>query len=98
MLSSTFSGELAICRSGALTYEQDNLYVDTCLCSDTRMWETAIADKCYRSDGNLIIVEEYTSKDSAEKGHKKWLKLMTKNPPKELVDVHIDVTYERKEV
>lgn len=60
--------------------------VDTCYANDTEMFETGISYKKI-NDGNWVVVEEYSTKEEAKKGHEKWVKKMKKNP-KSLYDVH----------
>jgi hypothetical protein len=52
-------------------------------------YETAILDERY-SD-SFIVVETYTNKEDAKKGHEKWIEIM-KNPPETLTDVGGGIT------
>ena len=50
--------------------------VSTCQMFDTdNPYETAIKHPHY-NDGNIIIVEEYATREQAERGHQKWLAIM----------------------
>jgi hypothetical protein len=62
--------------------------IDTCDVSDSdKPYETGVAHPSYNG-GQIIVVELYDTKESALKGHNKWVKKMTsKNLPKELIDV-----------
>lgn len=59
--------------------------IDTCVAGDTDQWETGIA----QHKGNWVIVEQYEDRDKAQKGHKKWIKTLTKNPDIELEDINL---------
>ena len=64
-------------RKDVLNDKFDGVIVDTC-CSPDCGWETGIANKT--SDGHFIIAEEYPNREKAVEGHKKWTKIMKKNP------------------
>jgi len=68
--------------------EKTGLTVDTCTVPDTdHPFETGIKHPNY-NDGNWVIVEEYDSKEEAQKGHDKWVKTMTAETlPSEIKDV-----------
>ena len=70
------------------TYEKEDLFVDTCSITDSdKPYETAIACPQY-NDAKLIIVELYDTKEEAQKGHNKWVKIMTaKKLPETIKDV-----------
>jgi hypothetical protein len=77
------------------TYEQrkvdhtevDALTIDTCAVNDSRQpYETAVSHPEY-DHGSWIIVEMYSDKDSAQKGHLRWVEKMTTDLPDQLVDV-----------
>lgn len=71
--------------------------IDTCYANDTSYYETGIEDSRYADV--WIIVEEYETKEESIKGHKKWVKRMnSKNPPKELEDVHGSGVYSIKKL
>jgi len=58
-------------------YENGEITVDTCAVTDsTKPFETGIQHPSY-NDGEWIIVEEYDTKEQAERGHKKWVKILT---------------------
>ncbi len=69
----------------ALRNEIGDITVDTCLATDTGLWETGI----YREsvEGRWVIVSQYESQEEAEKDHEGWLKLITNNPTCELTDI-----------
>lgn len=92
VIADSIMGEPKNNRTNALTYEKKDLFIDTCYCYDTDFWETAIGDKRY--DDDLIIVEEYSDKEEAIAGHKKWVKKMTsKTPPENLRSIQNDDIY-----
>ena len=64
------------------------LIVDTCLVSDSdEPYETAVSHPSYKS-GKWIIVETYSTKKDACKGHGQWVKRMAVDTlPASLVDV-----------
>ena len=58
-------------------FEQDGLIIDTCTVTDSAQpYETGICHSAY-NDGKWIIVELYDTKEEAQTGHDKWVKLMT---------------------
>ncbi len=65
-----------------------DFFISTCSVTDSAAgFETAVKHPQYNND-TIIIVEEYTSKAKAEKGHAQWVKLMTaKKLPDQLMDV-----------
>lgn len=69
-------------------FQKGDLTIDTCRVTDSdKDFETAIEHKSY-NDGKWIIVELYDTKEEAQKGHDKWVKVMTKKKlPKTLKDV-----------
>ena len=62
-----------------------DITIDSCLASDTRLWETGI--KRPSIEGKWVIVEQYKDKPHAEEGHKKWVKLMKESPDFPLEDI-----------
>ena len=68
-------------------YENDILFVSTAKVTDGKQeFETGIAHAQYH-DNEMIIVEAYGNKEDAQKGHNKWVKIMTnKNLPNVLED------------
>lgn len=61
--------------------------IDTCLVTDSNQpYETGISHKSF-DKGNWIIVEQYDTKEEAQKGHDKWVELFTKEIPKTLKNV-----------
>ena len=60
--------------------EVDGGVVDTVAVSDCpKPYETGINHPAY-NNGQWIIVDYYTTRAQAEKGHKRWVKLMRKKP------------------
>lgn len=50
--------------------------VDTCAVNDgAKPFETAVQHKAYSAD--MVIVENYDTKEEAKEGHAKWVKAMT---------------------
>lgn len=68
-------------------YQDEILHIDTCLVTDSdKSYETGICHTSY-NDNDWIIVELYDTKEEAQVGHDKWLKIMTaKKLPKILKD------------
>lgn len=61
-------------------------FISTCSVTDSiDPYETAVEHEEY-NNGQIIVVETYTTIEEAKEGHLKWLKLM-ENPPEELEDV-----------
>jgi hypothetical protein len=69
-------------------FEKDKLVVDTARVTDsTKPFETAVEHPDYKS-GEFIVVENYDTKEDAEKGHERWVMTMTAETlPEELRDV-----------
>jgi len=69
------------------TVLKDNTVIDTCSVNDGHLpFETGIQSPKYNK-GNWIIVEAYRTKKDAQKGHDKWVKVMSSIPlPEKLVD------------
>jgi len=69
-------------------YTKGEVQVDTCLVTDSEQpYETGACHPKYNK-GDWVIVELYDTKELAQKGHDKWVKLMTaKKLPKSLKDV-----------
>ena len=61
--------------------------IDTCAVSDsTQPYETAI--KCsHYNNGKWVVVEQYDSKEEAQKGHERWVQVFKSSPPAKLIDV-----------
>ena len=68
-------------------FKNDDMVIDTCSVNDGRLpYETGIAHKEY-NEGKWIIVEAYSDKEFAQKGHEKWVLFMTGlKPPDFLQD------------
>lgn len=72
--------------SEQITDELENsITVDTCLATDTGIWETGIERK--NLEGKWIIVEQYEDEESARIGHLKWVNLMKEMPDYPLKDI-----------
>lgn len=63
----------------------DTVIIDTCLPTDTHIWETGI--ERINIEGKWIIVEQYEDKKKAEIGHGKWVNLLTEYPDYPLKDI-----------
>ena len=63
--------------------------VDTVRVGDgIQPFETAVQHPEY-NDGDMVIVEAYSTKKDAEVGHEKWVKIMAADElPAELIDCH----------
>lgn len=67
--------------------EKTKLYISTCAVNDSEAnYETGIGHPEY-NEGEIIVVDNYMTKEEAEKGHKKWVKKMTSHLPESLSDV-----------
>lgn len=64
------------------TIDKNNFIVDTCNTYDCG-WETAI-QKNYE---NMVVVQEYPSKEEATKGHAIWVDKVKKNPNMEIKEI-----------
>ena len=69
-------------------FEKNDLAIDTCAVTDIDGfdYETAIEHPAY-NEGAWVIVEQYITKEEAQKGHDKWVKKLTKKLPDKLKDV-----------
>ncbi len=67
-------------------YDKNGIIVDTVMIADSEQpFETGISHKRY-NDGKWVIVEMYDSKEDAQIGHDKWVKIMTAGKlPKTLI-------------
>jgi len=72
-------------RNTAMTDKIGDITVDTCVPSDTEIWETGILRKSVES--KWVIVSQYESDGEAKKGHKQWVDLMKGEPNCELKDI-----------
>lgn len=61
--------------------------IDTCAVNDsTQPYETAI--KCsHYNNGEWVVVEQYDSKEEAQKGHERWVQVFKSSLPTKLIDV-----------
>jgi len=68
-------------------FENEDCIIDTCAVSDgNKPYETGIQHILYNNN-QWVIVEAYNSKDEAQIGHDKWVKIMTsENLPDTLKD------------
>jgi len=60
-------------------YEENGTFVSTVFANDTGIFETAVEDKRYC--GDLVIVQEYTNREEAKRGHEEWVHLLLSDPP-----------------
>lgn len=72
-------------RKDALTDEFEDIIVDTCCPTDTKVWETGI--RRMKVEGTFIIVTQYHSKKEAVVEHQKWVEYLKENPTCELKDI-----------
>ena len=68
--------------------EKGELTISTCSVNDVEgfNYETGIKHPRYK-DNRWVIVEQYETKERAQKGHNKWVKKMTLKLPHQLKDV-----------
>ena len=59
--------------------------IDTCLPSDTRIYETGIMRS--KIEGEWVIVEQYPDPEAAKIGHSKWVNILTEYPDYPLKDI-----------
>lgn len=71
---------------GTFENKKMGLTIDTCYTPDTHLYETGVQDPRYRDDDNWIIVQDYPDRESAEKGHDKWVSLITGKPPPDFLE------------
>jgi len=65
---------------------EEGLTVDTCRVSDGQQpYETGIEHPEY-NEGAWVIVEAYDTPEEAQGGHERWVRIMTDDPPAQLVD------------
>lgn len=74
-------------RDTAMTDKIGDITIDTCVPSDTGVWETGI--KRDSVERKWVIVSQYESDEEAERGHKQWVKLMEEKPKCKLKDVNM---------
>ena len=72
-------------RETAMHDEIGDITIDTCLPSNTGVWETGI--KRESVEGEWVIVSQYESKGEAREGHGQWVKLMKEKPTAKLKDI-----------
>ena len=73
-------------RSTAMTDEVGNITIDTCVPSDTNVWETGIIRPSV--EGAWVIVGQYITDEEAREGHKQWVELMQREPTCQLKDIN----------
>ena len=75
-------------RAVARWPEGEDWIVDTCRITDSdKPFETAVKHAGYNG-GKMVIVEEYKDEESAQKGHDKWVKIMSSDElPERLISV-----------
>lgn len=72
-------------KYGVFRDEIDGHLIDTCVGFDTHKWETYIQGGIH----NAIIVEQYDDKETAEKGHAKWVEQIRTSPRKPIKEVYV---------
>ena len=77
------AGKVNIDRSDVFNDKIGKIIVDTVCAYDTHTWETGICQDKW------IIVEQYETRKLAEKGHKKWVAKIKKNPKTKLKDINL---------
>ena len=68
-------------------------YISTARVSDGKQpLETAVCSNEYakaedlKVTSEMVVVEAYDDQEAAQEGHDRWVKIMTENLPKELID------------
>ena len=85
MFSFLFEEPYEIRKVARFTHE--DLIVDTCkTISAKKPFETAVQHPKYNK-GRWVIVEEYRTKEQAQKGHDEWVKKLSQELPEKLEDV-----------
>lgn len=74
-------------RDTAMADEMGDITIDTCIPSDTGVWETGIKRKSV--EGEWVIVSQYDSDKEAKEGHEQWVKLMKEKPTCKLKDINM---------
>lgn len=74
-------------RKDVFRTEGQGWIVDTVKGFDTGVWETGIESPT--TNGNFHIAEQYESRDLAEAGHNKWVKLMQEKPNSEIPNINV---------
>ena len=82
---SSMVAEVGTGRKDFLRDSVGKMVVDTCVPSDTGLWETGVT----KPDGEWIIVEDYLNAEEAKAGHAAWVQHVKagKKLPK---DIHIE--------
>lgn len=84
MANGSLQNEVDEVRKDVFKVEENGWIVDTCEGFDTHKWETGI-----NRGENWLIVEQYSNRIEAQKGHDKWVALMRENPKRELPDINV---------
>ena len=85
MIKDSALGKEVSGRDTSMTDKIGDITVDTCLPSDTNVWETGIKREAI--EGKWVIVGQYVTDEEARDGHKKWVAYMKENPTCELEDI-----------
>lgn len=72
-------------RPKAMMDKVGDITIDTCLATDTGVWETGIRRESI--EGEWVIVSQYENKEEAKVGHAGWVKLMKNDPKCALKDI-----------
>ena len=72
-------------RQAAINDEVGDITIDTCIPSDTGVWETGIIRESIES--KWVIVSQYEEEEEAILGHNGWLRQVTEDPTCELKDI-----------
>lgn len=74
----------------------DGLVIITFFCEENELFETIVAHPAYAGGNRIITVELYDSLAASQKGHGKWWKILTSDPPPVAVfDVWEQILYFR---
>ena len=76
-------------RKNVFRLETNTLIIDTCLAPDTMKWETGVQRKINDKWSDMIIVEQYSSREEAMKGQEKWEQLLRENFYRELPEINL---------
>ena len=76
-------GEMS--KNNINTVLESDIIIDTCVPSDTGIWETGVK----RKGEAWIIVSQYHNDSDAISGHQHWVEALTENPSLELEDINL---------
>lgn len=82
-IMNVMTGQTKVDRSDVFNTKIGDIVIDTVCAFDTHTWETGI------KRGDWIIVEQYETRELAEKGHQEWVKKIEENPNLELEDINL---------